>query len=136
MKYFKEGQIVYDVRFGRGVVCDDNLSPYNNEPRVLVNFGDHKVVYLFDGRLSSTDKYSILSHEPWPQTILKPIVEFEEGELVWVKWNNSYTTWEVRYYSHTDNKGVHYCYIDQKKDGSATPWKYCRKFEDNPLLEK
>lgn len=120
MKYFKVNQTVYDVRHGKGTIATINTAYIF--PIEVVYANGVSNVYKLDGKANPSDLYPSLSHEPWPQAVLNPIIEFEEGELVWVK--DSTGQWHVRYYSDVDSNGTHYCYNNQEKCGTVRAKQY------------
>lgn len=129
MKYFKEGQTVYCSIYGEGVVykIDKDAWEYPIQVKFL---GEREVVpYTLDGRFL-VGKPICLSQKPIPPIINEPIIEFEDGELVWCNMGN---LWYARYYCKFEDNN-HYCYENQDKCGRAIKWNEVRKFEDNPLL--
>lgn len=129
-KYFRVGQTVYDVRFGKGVVTNIVNNIHEEYPiEVLFNKVDKKD-YTHDGKFTVSDDFPSLFQNPIVTIPNERIVEFESGELVWVRtWDG---WWEVAFYSHFE-KGQHHCFDYQKKSGTTQEWKIVRKFEDNPL---
>ena len=132
-KYFKLGQKVWDMRFGSGIVVGIS-DPFGF--RISVDFEDGKSErYTEDGRFYNNDKNPSLFQTAPIITPNVPIIEFEKGELVWVKGPYNIETWQARYFSH-EKEGQYYCFILQQKEGETSKWEQIRKFNDNPLLDK
>lgn len=128
-KYFEIGQKVWDVRFGEGVVISVEYSP---DYPIEVKFESGYQRYTNDGIWRRGDSYPSLFQTAPIITPNVPIVEFEKGELVWVRHTDD---WYVRFFSHSEN-GKNYCFYVQKNEGDVFCWSETRKFTDNPLLTK
>ena len=135
-KYFRVGQTVYDAAFGKGVVL--KTEGINDVYPIEVCFDEilnDKKYYTHVGKYTVDARYPSLYQNPIVTMSNEPIVEFERGELVWVRDRNIDNIWDVRYYSHYEN-GVHHYFINQYKCHSSTvPTVEIRKFNDNPLTK-
>ena len=127
-KYFKVGQTVWDLRFGEGVVTGDESLNVYYPIIVRFGFGYAEQSYTADGKHITGCLYISLFQTAPIITPNVPIVEFEQGELVWVKRDNDYE-WCARYFSHQEEE-YYFCFCAQKKGGSRHPWKNISKLND------
>ena len=81
---FKEGQVVWDVVYGKGVVDEivDNL----NYP-VVVCFSDEIMAYTVDGRTFETHGRTLYFSEPKIEAATEPLFEvvLKENDVVYAK---------------------------------------------------
>lgn len=123
---FKVGKQVECILYGEGKVTS-----INNDKKypVVVEFEDgrkekysHEGVYLPEARPT-------LSPYGWEIKEKQP--EFETGERVWcyIKANE---TWNCRYYSHYE-RGLHFVFEAQKKEGRTIGYVEVHKFDDIPF---
>lgn len=125
-KYFKVGQKVWDVRFGKGVV--DRIE-INIDYPIRVKFKNVQHGYKNNGFWGEIDNFPSLFQTAPIITPNVPIIEFEKGELVWVKDDDE---WKVRVFSHQENCEC-LCFDFQNRDGNTCTWEQIRKFNDIPF---
>ena len=128
--YFRVGQTVYDVRFGKGIVVS---ASYTKEQPIRVKFCDqYETAYTVEGKSYEFHSHPSLYQNPIVTIPNDPFEEFEKGELVWVTHDTK--IWEIRFYSHFED-GEHHCFKAQQIEGLTNVWKHVRKFNDNPLIK-
>ena len=127
--YYYVGQKVSHQEYGNGVVNEIN----NNCIRQIIVLFDsgRERPFTLDGKTSTLGEFPSLSQQPHIPLKLEEIVNFEKGELVWVK-DFYQNEWVVRYYSHQKER-KYYCFLNQKKNGAKHGWEEIRKFSDIPF---
>lgn len=126
---FQVGDKVFDILYGWGTVYKTLDSD------IMVSFDFDMVYYDLHGMkwnekipsLSFTEYDYIKGGFSQERTIEIP----KQGQLVYVKDDEEHL-WVMRYFSHYKDNMFH-CFLDQKKEGDTTAWKYC--VTKNPLLE-
>ena len=89
---------------------------------IHVLFGDSMYEFYKDGRLYK-DMPSVLSLTPCESPKLEK--QIEKDTFVWCKQLEN-ECWSARYYSHMDDDGGHFCFLDQLKSHQTNtkprPW--------------
>lgn len=118
---YEVGMTVYDAAFGEGRIGGSVNYP------ISVDFERDSKVYTSDGRqyeLSPRPTLSLTPYDPinggatFP-TFKPELPEIEKGALVYV---NTGFMWHMRFFSHFDDSGNIYCFINQEKSGKAESW--------------
>ena len=85
---FKEGQVVWDVVYGKGVVTE--IVEYSVYP-VVVQFSDETMAYSVDGKTYETHGRTLFFSEPKIEAATEPVFEpvLKEGDIV-IAWEREY----------------------------------------------
>lgn len=78
---FKEGQVVWDVVYGKGVVVE--IADYSSYP-VIANFSDETMAYTEDGRTYESHGRTLFFSEPKIEAATEPLFEptLKKGDVV------------------------------------------------------
>ena len=136
-KFFTSGQTVYHININishqvliGAVVCTD----YSGSYPIRVKFNAIELTFTAEGCLNVWDNYVTLFQISPILTIVenKPMITFEDGELVLVR-DSDDGYWVQKYY-YKFNGNSHHCYMGQERRGATTTWNQVIKYESNPLL--
>ena len=125
-KYFKVGQLAFDVNHGKGEVISTNKT---KDYPISVKFDSFTQSYTIDGKYTKGCNPSLFQTAPII-TPNVPIIEFKQGELVLAR---DFGEWFVRHYSHFQYD-EHWCFCHQQTKGTVTAWNEIIKLTDNLIL--
>lgn len=118
MSIFKEGDKVFDIRFGWGKVIDYE---YDDTYPLEVQFEDTREAYTYNGILNATETVSLLSLKEYSLEGFsqeRPLPKINKGDLVYVK-TGDMGHWFMRFFSHYGDDGSIYVFVGQKKEGNV-----------------
>lgn len=79
--YFYKNQVVYEARWGKGVVIDTNNDSQHFPIRVKFENSIETKTFTKDGRYGKDD-YITLSQNPIPPVVNVPFLDFKVGDIV------------------------------------------------------
>lgn len=134
---FKVGDTVYHYEYGKGRVV--RLEKYAHYP-VRVDFDGILKSFTRDGR-QTVHCFPTISFTPYDLvnggfSQERPLPKIEVDTLVYVT-GVLRKDWVMRYFSHFDENGIIYCFVNQKKSTDTTgamAWHFWSL--TNPLEEK